>query len=75
MGRIDLHGRYPGHGGTRLVVQRRRGGRWTRFPVSVTVRGGGFRTWVASGHRGPNRFRVLDPRSGRASAPVTVRVG
>ena len=75
MGRIDLHGRYPGHGGTRLVVQRRQGGRWSRFPVSVTVRGGTFHTWVASGHRGPNRFRVVDPARGRASAPVTVLVG
>ena len=75
MGRIDLHGRYPRHGGTRLVVQRFQGGRWSRFPVSVTVRGGRFHTWVASGHRGPNRFRVVDPAGGRASAPVTVRVG
>lgn len=75
MGRIDLHGRYPGHGGTRLLVQRLQGGRWSRFPVSVTVRGGTFHTWVASGHRGPNRFRVVDRAGGRASAPVTVRVG
>ena len=74
MGRIHLMGRYPGHGGTRLVVQRFEGGRWARFPVSATVRSGRFRTWVASGHRGVNRFRVIDAGTRRASAPVTVRV-
>lgn len=74
MGRIHLMGRYPGHGGARLVVQRFEGGHWARFPVSATVRGGRFRTWVASGHRGVNRFRVVDAATRRASAPVTVRV-
>ena len=75
MGRIRLVGRYPGHGGARLVVQRFERGHWARFPVSATVRDGRFRTWVASGHRGVNRFRVVDVRSRRASAAVTVRVG
>ncbi|MGZ4444604.1 MAG: hypothetical protein ACXVXC_15685 [Nocardioidaceae bacterium] len=74
MGRVNLWGRYPGHGGAYLVVQRLEAGHWHRFPVSTTVRAGRFHTWVASGRRGPNRFRVLDPRSGRRSAPVTVRV-
>ncbi|HLN79013.1 MAG TPA: hypothetical protein VK204_18355 [Nocardioidaceae bacterium] len=74
MGRIHLMGRYPGHGGARLVVQRFEGGHWARFPVSVTVRGGRYRTWVASGHRGVNRFRVVDAAARRASAPVSVRV-
>ena len=74
MGRINLVGRYPGHGGARLAVQRLEGGRWVRFPVSATVRGGRFRTWIASGHRGMNRFRVVDIRTRRASEPVIVRV-
>jgi hypothetical protein len=74
MGRIHLVGRYPGHGGARLAVQRLERGRWVRFPVSVTVRSGRFRTWVASGQRGVNRFRVVDTRTRRASEPVTVRV-
>ncbi len=74
MGRIDLSGRYPRNGAT-LVVQRRDGGHWTRFPVTATVRRGRFHTWVQSGYRGPNRFRVLDPATGRASAPVTITVG
>lgn len=75
MGRIRLVGRYPGHGGARLVVQRFEGGHWAQFPVSATVRDGRFRTWVASGRRGVNRFRVVDVRARRASAAVTVRVG
>ncbi len=74
MGRINLVGRYPGHGGARLAVQRLERGRWVRFPVSATVRSGRYRTWVASGQRGVNRFRVVDIRTRRASEPVTVRV-
>ena len=76
MGRIDMSGRYPGHAGASLQVQQRvGGGYWQDFPVTVTVRGGGFHTWVASGRRGLNRFRVVDRASGRASAPVSVMVG
>jgi hypothetical protein len=75
MGRVDLSGRYPGHGGATLVVQRREGGSWDRFPVSATVHSGSFHTWVASGRSGPNRFRMLDPATGATSAPVTVTVG
>jgi hypothetical protein len=75
MGRVDLGGRYAGHDGATLVVQRREAGHWSRFPVSVTVRGGSFRTWVASGQHGPNTFRVLDPATGRVSGSVTVVVG
>ncbi len=75
MGRINLTGRYPGHGGSRLVVQRYENGHWSRFPVStVTVRDGRFHTWVASGRPGPNRFRVLDVARHRPSNPVTVVV-
>lgn len=74
MGRVDLWGRYPRHPGTWLAVQRLEHGRWERFPVTAVVHGGRFRTWVESGRPGPNRFRVVDPRTGRASAPVTVTV-
>lgn len=74
MGRVHLWGRYPGHGGARLVVQRREGGHWDRFPVAVSVRDGRFRTWIASGYPGRNRFRVLDPATGLASAPVSFTV-
>jgi hypothetical protein len=75
MGRIDLSGHYRGHDGTTLVVQRLEGGHWTRFPVTAQVRGGDFHTWVASGHPGPNRFRVVDQGTGAASDAVTVVVG
>ena len=75
MGRIDLVGSYRGHGGAHLVVQRRIGGHWRRFPVSTTVRGGRFRTWVSSGRHGKNLFRVRDTRTGAVSPAVTVVVG
>lgn len=74
MGRVHLFGRYSGHAGTVLVVQRLEHGRWARFPVTVVVRDGRFRTWVASGRPGPNRFRVRDPGAHRPSTPVTVTV-
>jgi hypothetical protein len=75
MGRINLFGRYPGHSGSQLAVQRMEGGHWGSFPVSVTVRGGRFHTWVASGRNGANQFRVVDSGAGRASPAVTVVVG
>jgi hypothetical protein len=75
MGRIDLHGRYPGHGGASLAVQRLEGGQWQSFPVSTTVRGGRYSTWVASGRHGPNRFRVVDGGAGNVSPAVTVIIG
>lgn len=73
MARVSLFGAYPGHGGA-LVVQRREGGHWDRFPVTVVVRAGHFHTWVASGYPGRNLFRVVDPATGTSSAPVTVTV-
>ena len=75
MGRIDLSGSYRGHGGARLVVQRRSGGRWRRFPVSTTVHHGHFHTWIASGRHGKNLFRVRDPRTGAVSSAVAVVIG
>lgn len=73
--RINLSGRYPGGDGTVLQVQNFSGGSWTAFPVSVTVSGSTFRTYIYSGNPGPQRFRVVDPSSGRASNPVTVTIG
>lgn len=69
--RIYLRGTYRGGNGTTLQVQRLEGG-WRDFPVSATVRGGAFETYVQSGQEGRNRFRVVDASTGRASAPVTV---
>jgi hypothetical protein len=58
-----------------LQVQRKEGGSWSDFPVSVTVSDGRFSTYVQTGRSGPNRFRVRDTDSKRVSNPVTVRVG
>ena len=73
--RINLSGRYPGGDGIMLQVQNLQGGSWTTFPVSVTVTGDTFRTYIYSGNPGPQRFRVVDPGSGKASNPVTITIG
>jgi hypothetical protein len=72
--RINLTGAYRGGQGRRLQVQRFEG-RWVDFPVTATVRDGSFRTYIFSGRTGPNRFRMLDERSGRASNAVQVVIG
>lgn len=69
--RINLAGAYRGGRGHRLQVQRFEG-RWVDFPVTATVRGGTFRTYIFSGRAGTNRFRMLDQDSGRASNAVRV---
>lgn len=69
--RIYLRGSYAGGNGSTLTVQRFEGG-WSAFPVTASVSGGTFETWVESGQEGANRFRVVDRSSGRASNPVTV---
>ena len=72
--RISLTGTYPGAEGATLQVQQFQGG-WTNFPVSVTVSGGIFNTYVITGRTGPQRFRVIDQASGRHSNDVRVAVG
>lgn len=72
--RINLTGAYRRGQGRRLQVQRFEG-RWVDFPVTATVRGGSFRTYIFSGRVGPNRFRMLDEDSGRASNTVRVVIG
>jgi len=77
MGRIDLTGSYPGGDGAVLQVQRATGEAddWVDFPVTVTVNGAQFSTYVQTGKTGPNRFRVVDTDSGEMSNEVTVTVG
>jgi hypothetical protein len=72
--RINLTGAYRGGQGRRLQVQRFEG-RWVDFPVTATVRGDSFRTYIFSGRAGLNRFRMLDENSGRASNAVRVVIG
>ncbi len=72
--RINLTGVYEGAEGARLQVQRFEGG-WTDFPVSTSVSGGQFSTYIFTGRSGMNRFRVVDDASGRKSNAVRVTVG
>lgn len=73
MERIYLTGTYPRGDGASLQVQRFEGG-WSDFPTTTSVSGGTFSTYIMTGRAGPNRFRVVDPATGKASNPVTVTV-
>lgn len=72
--RINLTGVYDGAEGARLQVQRFENG-WVDFPVSTSVSGGQFHTYVFSGRQGLNRFRMVDTDSGRKSNAVRVTIG
>jgi hypothetical protein len=73
--RVTLTGQYPGAAsGTAVQVQRVEGGAWVEFPVTATVEGGAYTTYVELGQPGANRLRVVDPDSGATSNPVTVTV-
>ena len=75
MQQIDLTGTYPTGEGAILQVQRFEGGQWTDFPVTVSVSGQTFATYVQTSQPGPNKFRVKDTDSPRVSNEVTVTVG
>lgn len=75
MQRIDLTGTYPSGEGAVLQVQRKSGGSWGDFPVTASVSGGTFSTYVQTSQTGRVRFRVVDSDSGAKSNPVTVRIG
>jgi hypothetical protein len=72
--RINFTGVYARGEGRRLQVQRFEGG-WHDFPVSASVSGGLFSTYIVTSHTGTNRFRVMDTASGKASNAVRVRIG
>ena len=72
--RISLTGVYQRGEGAQLQVQRFEG-RWVDFPVSASVSGGLFDTWITSGREGATRFRVVDKANGRKSNPVRVTIG
>ncbi len=74
-GRIDVSGTYPAGDGAVLSIQRREGSSWVDFPVTATVTGGSFQTWIQTSRTGVSRFRVTDPAAGRASNVVRVTVG
>lgn len=72
--RINLTGVYPAGEGATLQVQRFEGG-WSDFPVTASVSGGIFNTWVLTSRSGENRFRVYDKALRKASNEVRVTVG
>jgi hypothetical protein len=72
--RINLSGSY-GREGASLQVQRQQGGVWGDFPVTTTVSGGTFDTWIVTSQTGTVQFRVLDRATGATSNPVTVTIG
>lgn len=76
MQRINLTGTYPGHDNMSIEVQSTQSGHWAPFAgVTAQVTLGTFQTYVMSGVHGPNKFRMFDPSSGKASNAVTVTVG
>ena len=76
--RITLQGRFRDQAAASVTstvqVQRRDGSTWSNFPVTTDVEDGAFSTYVQTGRTGENRFRVVDPVTGRASNPVVVTV-
>jgi hypothetical protein len=75
MQQIDLAGTYPTGEGAILQVQRLEGGEWSDFPVTASVSGQSFGTYVQTSRPGPNKFRVIDTDTQTTSNEVTVTVG
>jgi hypothetical protein len=75
MEQIDLTGDYPSGDGAILRVQQFEGGAWTDFPVTASVSGGRFSTFIQTGAIGLNRFRMLDTDTGETSNEVRVQIG
>jgi hypothetical protein len=75
MQQIDLTGTYPAGEGAILQVQRFEDGAWSDFPVTMSVSGGTFATYVLTSRVGPNKFRVVNTDSDVVSNEVTVTVG
>jgi hypothetical protein len=73
--RINISGVYTNGEGAQLQVQRFENGSWSDFPVTTSVSGGQFATYITTSHTGPQRFRVTDKAAGRKSNAVRVRVG
>lgn len=75
MQQIDLTGTYPTGEGAILQVQRFENGAWSDFPVTASVSGRAFGTYVQTSRPGPNKFRVIDTDTQTTSNEVTVTVG
>jgi len=75
MQQIDLTGTYPGGEGAILQVQRFENGAWSDFPVTMSVSGGTFATYVQTSQIGANKFRVIDTDTQVTSNELVVTVG
>ncbi|MBS2936234.1 hypothetical protein KDN32_00580 [Nocardioides sp. J2M5] len=75
MQQIPLTGTYQGGEGAILQVQRLEDGAWVDFPVTMSVSGGTFSTYLLTGRTGENKFRVIDTDTDATSNEVTVTVG
>lgn len=75
MQQIDLTGTYPTGEGAILQVQRFENGAWSDFPVTMSVSGGTFATYVQTSQVGANKFRVIDTDTQVTSNELTVTVG
>ena len=75
MQQIDLTGSYPSGEGAILQMQRLENGDWTDFPVTMSVSGGTFATYVLTSRPGENKFRVIDTDTQKTSNEVVVTVG
>lgn len=75
MEQIDLTGDYSAGEGAILRVQQFENGSWGDFPVTASVSGGRFSTFIQTGNTGLNRFRVIDTDTGEASNEIKVQVG
>ena len=73
--RINFNGVYVDGEGVALQVQRKSGGAWSDFPVTATVRGGAFETWIMTSQTGRAEFRMYDEEANRVSNVVVVDIG
>ena len=73
--RINFNGVYVDGEGASLQIQRRENGSWVDFPVTASVQGGSFETWIQTSRTGEQVFRVTDESEDRSSNTVTVTVG
>lgn len=75
MAQIDLTGTYLGGDGAILQVQRLEEGEWMDFPVTASVNGTTYATFVQTGRTGSNKFRMRDTDSDLTSNEVEVTIG
>jgi len=75
MQQVDLTGTYPSGEGAILQVQRFEAGAWQDFPVTMSVSGSTFATYVQTSRVGPNNFREIETDTEKVSNEITVTVG